>query len=238
MKGRFYLILVVLFSVMPLEAFAQTVITLAPEAVAGLTYSPITPAPLTPSTFFETQSISALAGVVGSIIGLTGDSNFAFNLGIGYESRGAAGSGYYVQSGSSSNIIRENYVDLTASFRSNWFQAGLVVGFPLNWHLTMNSYPSGLTEWNFDNSDMTTTEGIFAAGNFTVSEWTSGKLIFIARLDIDDFGPSIITNNGISLTTKDTPIGYNPPPYFPRLAGIFIARIGLSYEFTIWSGVR
>jgi hypothetical protein len=38
---------------MPLEAFAQTVITLAPEAVGGLTYVLATSGPLTPSTFLQ-----------------------------------------------------------------------------------------------------------------------------------------------------------------------------------------
>jgi hypothetical protein len=178
-----------------------------------------------------------LVGVEGSIQGLTGYNNFVLNLGIGYESRGAAATGYFQQAVAyTPNVMRENYIDLDASFCSNWFQLGIVVGFPLNWHLTLNNVFFSSMEWNLSNADMTTTVGIFAAGIFTVSEWTSGKLIFIARLDIDDFGPSITQTNGI--ISLMTPSGYRLPPYSPEFAGILIARVGLSYEFSVWSGAR
>jgi hypothetical protein len=214
---------------MPLEAFAQTVITVAPEIVGGVGCSTSTP------ITFRTQSISALAGVEGSIRGLTGDSNLALSLGIGYESRGFDGNGYPFDPqgyGPDLNVIRENYVDLNASIRYAWFQVGTVIGFPLNWHLTLDITLPTPYEWSLNNADMTTTVGVFAAGNFTVSEWTSGKLNFIARLDLDGiFGE--LKSGGVRLTNIDS-----PPTllYFPDTSPVLLARIGLSYEFSVWSG--
>ncbi len=219
---------------MPLEAFAQTVITLAPEIVGGVGCSTTTP------ITFSTQSISALAGIEGSIRGLTGDSNLALNLGIGYESRGFDGNGYMPQATiTDPNIIRENYVDMDASFRYKCFQFGTVIGFPLNWHLTRTNVYPGPMEWYFGNADMNTTVGIFFAGKFTVSEWSSGKLIFIARLDFESFVtpiPNTPTNNGVLLTyneSNESPYVYK---YLPDLGPILLARVGLSYEFSVWSG--
>lgn len=228
---QFRNILIVLFSVMPLEAFAQTVITLAPEIVGGVGFSTSTP------ITFSTQSISVLVGAEGSIRGFTGDSNLALNLGIGYDSRGFDGNGYMPQSlHTDPNIIRENYIDMDASFRYKCFQFGTVIGFPLNWHLTRpNTYPSSM-EWYFSNADMNTTVGIFFAGKFTVSEWTSGKLIFIAQLDFESFVtplPNSPLNSGVRLTYNNAPNGYL---YLPDLGPIFLARVGLSYEFSVWNG--
>ncbi len=225
---RTQIILIVLFSVMPLEAFAQTVITLAPEAiVGGLTCT------TSSQGTFSTQPISPLAGVEGSIGGFTGDSNFALNLGIGYENRSFDGIGYVVETyGPSHDIMRENYIDLDASFRYNWFQAGVVIGFPLNWHVTINDVFASSMGWNFSNADMMTTVGLFAAGHITVSEWTSGKLIFIGRLDFDAIEPPL-NDNGVPITVGN---GVARLGYLPDRSSILTARIGLSYEFSVWSG--
>jgi len=221
---------------MPLEAFAQTVITVSPEFVGGLACT------ITPPITFSNQSISAMAGVEGSIRGLIGDSDLALNLGGGYESRGYDGNGYMPQSTiRDPNIIRENYIDMDASFRYKCFQFGAVIGFPLNWHLTRTNVDPGPMEWYFDNADMNTTVGIFFAGKFTVSEWSSGKLIFISRLDFESFVtpiPNTPTHSGVLLTYNESngpPYGYT---YMPDLGPIFIARVGLSYEFTVWGGAR
>jgi hypothetical protein len=228
--------LVILMSVIPLETFAQTVFTISPEAVAGLSCWTSTPYS---SQVLSTPFFSALASVEGSLRGIIGDSDLAINLGIGYDSRGTGGVGYFYGASYlpiSNYVMRLNYIDVAASIRYRYLQAGIVAGLPLNWQMTVdtNSAYNGPAVWRFGSPYMRTTLGIFAAGNFAITEWSSGKLIFVARLDYELQAP--ITTTSFVFTTENSPIGYL---YSTNSIGpIFLARLGLSYEFTVWRGMR
>jgi hypothetical protein len=82
-RQQFRILLILLIGLFPMEALAQPVITIAPQAVGGLSsWTSTQPfnTPLTP--YFAWQ-----AGIEGCLWEITGDRNLGLTLGIGYDSR-------------------------------------------------------------------------------------------------------------------------------------------------------
>ncbi len=230
------ILLVVLIAILPMDALGQPVFTIAPQAIGGVS-SWTSNEPL-----FGTPFFSGMAGIEGSIWGITGDSNLAFTLGIGYDSRGsstighahasdAGGWGFYTN-----YDLHMNYIGIDFSIRSLWFQAGSEVDIPMNGHIEINSsYSSYSGAENITKSDLNTTIGIFAAANFSIEESSTGKLDLVMRIDYELLNPIS------DVSFLDRPL-FPSFPSFPLSAiyssestgPIFLARLGLSYEFTAW----
>ncbi len=222
--NRFRIPLLVLVSLLPMGVSAQTVITFAPQVVGGL--SSWTGDTRSSAPLFQTPYFSTLAGIKLSIWGLTGDTNLAVALGIGYDARGT---GSYGQPNDFHQEYRLNYVDMDLSLRYRWLEAGVAFGLPRDGHLNLNiSDPNPhLTE--FSDAEMNKTFGIFAAANVAILKWLGGNLNAIARLDYVTTDVLTTRSNFIYTTEQ------SPDPLFMFTGGkgpIFMARLGLSYDFT------
>jgi hypothetical protein len=234
------ILLVILIGLLSTEVLAQPVITIAPLTVGGVS-SWTSNEPL-----FGTPFFSGMAGIDGSLWGITGDSNLAFTLGIDYDSRGWStvgdasqpvpgveeGWGFY-----SKYDFQMNSIGIDLSIRSQWFQAGSEVDIPIYGHLEINSSNSSYSgAENIPKADLNTTIGIFAAANFRVAEWSMGKLNLIMRLDYELLNP---ISDVSFLNTPVSPSFPYPVIYGTESTGpIFLARLGLSCEFAIWHGTQ
>jgi hypothetical protein len=222
------ILLVILIGLLSTEVLAQPVITIAPQAVGGVSSWTSTQ----PFNTSLTPFFSGLVDVEGSYWGLTGIRNFAFALGVGYDSRATGGQGRVLGPYTSNYETRLSYADIDASFRYHWLQAGVTVGIPLNGNVNVNYGGSFVEIGDIPNTYLNTTFGIFAATNFLIAEWSPGKLDLVARLDYEVQNP--FSNGYFVFMSADSP---TPITYFPGSGGpIFLARLGLSYEFTAWCG--
>jgi hypothetical protein len=206
---------------MPIEAYAQSAITIAPQAVGGI--SCLAPNEYAPG-LFGTPLFSGLIGVEGSLLGVIRDSNLAFSFGTGYDFRSTE---YQ-----STSIFRANYVALDLSIRNRWFQVGVEAGIPVSGNLDMDPGTPFSSTANLPKADLNTFFGIFAAAHFPLVEWSKGKLNLVMRLDyeiLNDLSDSILTPFGARYDYS-----YYPGNPLPTL----VARIGLSYEFNVWQAMK
>jgi hypothetical protein len=223
---------------MPIDVYAQPVFTIAPQAVGGIScWAPTSP-PMTP--LFGTPLFSGVARAEGSLWGITGDSNLAFTFGIGYDSRGTSGQGATIW-GNSNYDLRQDYIETDLSIRYQWLQAGVEYGIPLNGYLDFPNATvpvfTNLSKGD-SNADMGTTIGIFAAANYPLAQWSTGKLNLTVRIDYD-----LYTNSNTTILVRNQ--APNPIISAPRYAystgstgPIFLARLGLSYDFNVWEAKK
>jgi hypothetical protein len=217
--------LLVLVGILPMEASAQPILTVAPQVVAGI--SSWTGATGSSAPLFETPYFAALAGVKVSLWGATGDTDMALALGVGYDARGT---GAFGNQNDIHQEYRLNYADLDASIRYRWLEAGVAYGIPLNGHLNLNISNPNSAITNYSSTDMRTTFGIFAAANYSIIEGSSGRLNLVARLDYEM--TDTLLNHDFIITSENSP---DPLGEISMRKGpIFMARVGLSYEFAVW----
>jgi hypothetical protein len=183
-----------------------------------------------------------MIGIEGSFWGITGDSNLASTLGVEYDSRGTSAQGSVHPIGTADSYFPSNYdfhmnyIDIDFSIRYKWFQVGSDVGIPITGHLDLNGgTPDYDRSENVPKADLNTTIGIFAAANLSIGEWSTGKLNLVMRLDYELLDPI----SDVSFLDIYMPPS-SPYPFVIFSTGssgpIFLARLGLSYEFTAWRG--